>query len=295
MSTCCIILNYNDSETTLTLLRQIKNHRDLDYIVIVDNLSTDNSYEVIKKFKSNRIHVLLAEYNGGYGYGNNLGIRYSYEQLNADYILIANPDVAFSNECVIELRKILQEDKKCAISAAVPLKPNGRRQKVIAWKLPKLKEEIISASMILSRLAGLEIRYDYKEFSNKKKAYVDVVQGSMLMLDAKIMIKYGMYDEEFFLYYEEQVLAQKMKKHNFKSVLLLNQSYIHNHSVSITKSYKSIVKRRKLLLDSKLLYLKKYHNLHGIKLSLTKIFFFLTLGETWLISIINNFRRKKDI
>jgi N-acetylglucosaminyl-diphospho-decaprenol L-rhamnosyltransferase len=292
MVTSCVILNYNDTETTISLINHIENHKDLDYIVVVDNLSTDGSYDILKTLQSDRIHVLLSERNGGYGYGNNFGIRYSYTKLNAEYILIANPDVIFSNDCVRSLREALRENSECAVSSAVPLKPDGNQQKIIGWKLPAIKEEIVSASLFLSRLLGISVLYSEEYFLTRSKCYIDVVQGSMLMVNAQVMIEKGMYDEEFFLYFEEQVLAQKLKSSNYKSILLVDQKYIHNHSVTISKSYKSMVSRKKLLLESKLLYLKKYEGLGGIKYKLTKTFFYLTLGETWLISIINNFRKK---
>jgi N-acetylglucosaminyl-diphospho-decaprenol L-rhamnosyltransferase len=292
MITSCVILNYNDSETTVSLINHIKDSKELDYIVVIDNLSTDNSYEILKKFKSSKIHVLLSDRNGGYGYGNNLGIKYSFDKLNTDYILIANPDVIFSDNCVRELRQALVIDSQCAISAAVPFKPDGQRQKVVAWKLPTIIEEILSTSLIIGKLTRTAIRYDDQYFHNKERCHVDVVQGSLLMVNATIMIKYGMYDEDFFLYYEEQVLAKKIKKNNYKSLLLLDQNYIHNHSVSISKSYNSAVRKKRLLLESKLLYLKKYESLKGIRYQFARLFFFLSLGETWVISIINKIRKK---
>ena len=47
--------------------------------------------------------------NGGYGFGNNVGIKYSVETLNADYVLIANPDVIFEND-LIEKNFITKEN-----------------------------------------------------------------------------------------------------------------------------------------------------------------------------------------
>lgn len=286
MITTCIILNYNDSETTISLLNSIKNYNVFDYIIIVDNQSTDNSYTVLRRYQNDKTHVVLSDRNGGYGYGNNFGIRYSYNNLNAEYVLIANPDVSFSAECAITLKQALIENKNCAISAAVPLKPSGGKQKIIAWKLPSLKQEVFGSSIIINKIFGLRTLYGKEYFANKDYCYVEVVQGSMLMLNAKIMIEHGMYDEEFFLYCEEQILGFKMKKSGYKTILLLNQSYVHYHSVSINKTYKSLVKKKQLMLNSKLLYLKKYHDLKGLRLGLSRMFFRLLIIEMWFISLI---------
>ena len=44
-----VIINYNDYDTTKKLIDNIKNYKVLDKIIIVDNASTDNSYNKIKK------------------------------------------------------------------------------------------------------------------------------------------------------------------------------------------------------------------------------------------------------
>ena len=71
--TALIILNYNDADTTESLIRLVKDYSALDHIVVVDNRSTDDSYERLKKHASDKIDVLLAESNKGYATGNNFG------------------------------------------------------------------------------------------------------------------------------------------------------------------------------------------------------------------------------
>ena len=277
MVTTCVIVNYNDSETTSLLVNLICDYEHLDYIVVVDNNSTDNSYEKLNKLTTKKTHILKAEYNGGYGYGNNFGIEYSYYTLKADYVLIANPDVIFSNECVKGLRSVLHTHQEIAISTAIPKKPNGENQSIIAWKIPTTSQEILSFSFILNKFLGSGKFYHKSHFLNKDFAFVEVVQGSLLMINANVFIKYGMYDEDFFLYGEEQVLATKMRDANYKSVILLNQSYIHNHSQTISKSFNSFYKRKKLSLKSKLLYLKKYHHKSPFFIFNTNVFLYIII------------------
>ncbi len=45
----CVILNYNDAETTEKLVKQIVDYKVLHQIIVVDNASTDNSLERLKK------------------------------------------------------------------------------------------------------------------------------------------------------------------------------------------------------------------------------------------------------
>ena len=96
----CVILNYNDASTTINLVQSIKDYALLNYIVVVDNCSTDDSLERLQGYKNEKIHIIKSEKNGGYGAGNNVGLRYSSEILDADYSIVANPDVLFDEKCV---------------------------------------------------------------------------------------------------------------------------------------------------------------------------------------------------
>lgn len=290
MKTSCVILNYNDSETTLGLLNLIKEYRELDYIVIVDNNSTDNSYEILKMHESSKIFVIKSEKNGGYGYGNNVGIKYAYYALESTYILIANPDVLFTEECVANLKEAFKKHKECAI-----IGPNQiYKGKPVVWKRPNDIQDVLSASIFCNRLLRKKMPYyDSDYFSNKESCYVYAISGSLLMVDAEKMIQYGMYDEEIFLYYEELVLAEKFEKNGLKTMLLINQDYIHNHSTTVKKNFKSIITPKKCLLNSKLYFLKEYRKFNRLQLLLARAFFKLTIIEAYIIQGIKSISGKR--
>jgi N-acetylglucosaminyl-diphospho-decaprenol L-rhamnosyltransferase len=282
MITACVILNYNDSESTIRLINSIKDYEELDFLIVVDNKSTDDSFETLSKYSNEKIKVLTTNRNGGYGYGNNYGIKYAYNNLNATHILISNPDVEFSNRCVRAMKTAFIEHDECSIVAPAVY----NKGKVVAWKIPSLFWDIGYATFVFRKLFKSKKEYPKNYFNNKKSCYVDVVSGSLLMVDAKVMMEYGMYDEEMFLYNEEKVLATKMKKSGYKSLLLLNESFIHHHSVSVRKSIKSSVKLKKIGNESELIYLKKYRNLRGVRLVLTKLYFKYALAEMFIISLL---------
>ena len=53
--TAIVVLNFNDVETTKTYIDKIGNYSILHRIIIVDNCSTDGSYETLKKYESEKI------------------------------------------------------------------------------------------------------------------------------------------------------------------------------------------------------------------------------------------------
>ena len=252
----CVILNYNDAATTIKLVESIKDYILVDYIVVVDNCSTDDSWEQLQHYKSDKIHVIQSPRNGGYGSGNNYGLRYSSEILNADYSIIANPDVQFDEDCVEKFLKTFQY--------------------------------ILATSLFFE--VWLKIRsYPKNYFIGKDSVPVFAVPGSLLMVDLKKMLKYGLYDEDFFLYFEEFVLAQKFANAGLKTILRLDCSYVHNHHVSISKAYNRWSQQHAILLNSAELFLKKYKKAGILQMFFARIWFVYTKIEFLLYDVYKSF------
>ena len=270
----CVILNYNDAATVLELVSEIGGYQALERIVIVDNASTDDSWERLQELKDRYDHVdlLCAEKNGGYGAGNNLGVRYAVENNGADYVLIANPDVKFSETCVKRLAGILGRHPELAVATAL-MEDQTFGEMKNGWKVHGFWGELLAMGPISRRLFKKWLNYPEKYFEGKKAVYVDAVHGSMLMVDGKKFMEAGGYDEGIFLYQEETVLASRMKAKGYKSLLVLDQKYRHEHSVSISKSFKGQMERQKLRNASVLYYMKHYLGICPVKETIAKVWF----------------------
>lgn len=281
----CVILNYNDAPTTISLVESIKDYALMDYIVIVDNCSTDDSWEQLQSYKKDKIHLIQSPRNGGYGAGNNFGIRYSSDILKADYSIIANPDVQFDEDCVRKFLRTLQEDSSVAVVSA-----RQSNSPDCAWKNCSILQYVLATSLFFE--VWLRIRsYPKNYFKGKDSVPVFAVPGSLLMVDLKKMLKYGMYDEEFFLYYEEPVLAQKLEEGGLKTVLRLDCSYVHNHHVSISKTYRRWSQQHTILLKSAEMFLRKYKKANALQIFVAKIWFTYTKIEFWLYDLYKSFRK----
>lgn len=275
----CIVLNYNDAPTTINLLECIKEYRILDFIVVVDNCSTDDSWEKLLCYKNEKIHVIRSEKNGGYGAGNNVGLRYSSEILRADYSIIANPDVLFDEKCIEKFLQTFQDDSLVAVVSA-----KQSNSPDCAWKNCSTMQYVMATSLFFE--VWLKIRsYSLKYFKGKEFVPVFAVPGSLLMVDLKKMLKYGMYDEEFFLYYEEPVLAQKFEEAGLKTILRLDCSYVHNHHVSISKTYRRWSQQHTILLKSAELFLRKYKKANALQMMFAKLWFAYTKFEFLLYDV----------
>lgn len=285
MKTICVVLNYNDAPTTVNMVQSICGYEALDGIVVVDNASTDDSFERCRELANENIHVIRTKKNGGYGYGNNRGIRYAHKALNADYVLIANPDVEVSESCIEAMKRTLDEEKNCAAVSAMVKGPSGEPQ-FSCWKVCGFLGDLLDTGLITRRLFRfwLQDKRCESDQREEKRLVVDAVPGSLFMANAEFLIECGLYDERVFLYYEEKILAQKFKKHGFKTILLTEESYVHRHSVSINKSVGSILKKQAIQHRSKLYYYKKYLRLNKVQMLFAKAVLYLIMAEIWFLT-----------
>lgn len=268
MKTVMVILNYNDYNTTSDYLELIGNYKCLDYIIVVDNNSTDNSYQKLLKYNNKKIKVLKSDKNGGYGYGNNIGIKYAIKKYGKCNIIISNPDIVVKDEVIEELSKVLNSNDHIAIAAPV-VKENGKLNR--GWKLSSGgKELLLSLPKIGTNFRDKIVGYKYSYYNNNELSKVDVVSGCFFMIKSEVFKKIGLFDEHLFLYYEENVIAKKIKDLGYISVVVNNCNIIHNHSVSIDKTHNNLNKY-KILKESQMYYLNNYTNANYITKKIIKL------------------------
>lgn len=278
----CVILNYNDADTTMKLVSQIRKYESLYQIVVVDNASTDDSAKRLKELEDEKVVVLLAETNRGYGAGNNLGVEYSFQISGATHAIIANPDVSFTETCIEGMSRIFYHAPDVGVVAAT-MEDATYGSQHNAWPLRNFTRELLSMGPISRRLFRRFLEYPETYYQGKAAVHVDVVHGSMLMVDCAIFTDRGGYDEKVFLYQEESVLGWKMKQAGYRTVLLLNCHYRHEHSVSIGKTYKSQLARQQLRHDSTMYYFKHYLHINRFQEWFANAWFQMILLEIRMV------------
>lgn len=258
--TACVILNYNDSERVLSLVHKIKSFSAITYIVVVDNCSTDSSYEKLKTYESEKIRVLKTKQNKGYGAGNNHGIIYASNVLKASYAIVVNPDVSFDEMCTEKIFQTLREEKFSVVSPIMLY--HGRIKYKTGWDLKGKYHYIVSLFQIFDYLFNqYYIYHQKKKFSSMEYVVCDCVNGSFLGLNIDDFMECGMFDEDNFLYNEENILGKKLKKNQRSTAIVTSIAYNHLHGGTISKSVK-FKNNLQIWLDSCTYYLSNYHDLN---------------------------------
>ncbi len=288
MKTGIIILNYNDYETTYDMLNRIKNFKEIDIIVVVDNMSLDNSYERLKKIENEKIKVISSNENKGYASGNNVGIKYLVDNYKVDNIIISNPDIILKDSDIKILKDDLKNNKNIDIISPY-IDERGKISR--GWKLPRYIDELLCNMNFFHKIGENNLKYKddyYKDDLTK----VDVVSGCFFMIRKESFEKIGYFDENTFLYYEENIIGKKLKDNNMNTYVDKRVNIIHNLSISVNKSFNSI-KKYKILKQSQKYYQKEYNKLNIFGMILLRFVYYISLIISYIVCFFRNFGGKR--
>ena len=179
-----IVLNYNDAETTLSFLESARKLKEIQKIIVVDNHSTDDSYDKLKAAEVESIEVIQTKRNGGYAYGNNYGAFYALEKYDPEYLLIANPDVILSDTLIDSIQEVFEKKPKAGIVTG-RMHCTSSIRLPIAWKRPKYRDCILENFIILKRLVGERNLYPENYFK-ENVVEVESLPGSFFIISGKV-------------------------------------------------------------------------------------------------------------
>lgn len=276
--TAIIILNYNDCENTIKYVNEIKDYEVLDKIIIVDNLSTQEkeleNLMVLEKLNiEDKIEVIQSEKNGGYSYGNNYGLKYIDDNYGEDYeyVIISNPDVSVEENDILNTINFLNQNKTVAI-ASPRMKLDDGYARRSAWKKRKYSIDIANST----RLTQLLLFWLFKNGEYTKKDYeknelkVHSIAGSFFVAKHNIFKEIGYFDENTFLFFEEDIIADKLNEIGYDIYSLNNLKFMHYESKTIGKLYNAF-KKQDMLFDSRIYYHKKYNNINKFQVFILKL------------------------
>lgn len=254
MSVSIILVNYNTKNFTLQCLNSIYSHtKEVDFeIIVVDNNSSDQSVEAIKEGFQDVIVIENSE-NKGFGAANNIGIKYATKK----FVFLLNTDTELISNSIMELfNRMESKEYEHILCAGVNIiYPDFEPQKSYG-NYPSLKG-------IFLGMTGLKVffrkHYDRHLATGKICDFdyvkeVDHIVGVAMFINKKKLVKQvGLFDEDFFLYFEETELCYRMIKNNFKICLFPDLKIIHH----LSKSMSSNLKKHIYFERSRYLYFKK--------------------------------------
>lgn len=219
-----IVLNWDGLEDTSELLHSLKkvNYPEIN-ILVVDNNSSGNDADRLEAAFDKYIKVIRSDKNLGFAGGNNLGIKKALED-DTDYILLLNNDITVNPDFLEILVNKFETENQAGIIAP----------RINYYDEP---EKIWSDGGTVSRIRGSGFAYSDKletevEMADKS---VTFVSGCCMLIKRDVLLKVGLFDENYFLYTEDTDLCLRTIKAGFK-IYVTPRSKIFHKINSSTKT-----------------------------------------------------------
>jgi GT2 family glycosyltransferase len=213
-------------------------------VVLVDNNSQDGSLEYAKSISEMDLWILRSSRNEGYARANNIGAKLACKQ-GCRYILLLNTDAIIGENALKKMVGFLQENK--TIAAVSPL---------ILFKQDR--EMISYAGGINDAFRAFRHRGAYEILRSKyrKAIETDFLTGCCLLIRTDVLKKCKLFDERFFMYFEDADLSITLKEHGHRIVFLPDA--LVWHAVTETRTLERRFYYNYYLNRNKLLLLKKH-------------------------------------
>ena len=102
-----IVLNYNSYNLSKEIVKKSIEMDIINKIVLIDNNSEDDFDQFVNELNNNKVLYIKNNENGGYAKGNNIGLKYLYDN-NYDIGFIVNPDVDFREDTIEKISYFLK-------------------------------------------------------------------------------------------------------------------------------------------------------------------------------------------
>lgn len=163
-----------------------------------ENLESKEKENIAKK--ENELILIKNENNYGFAKGNNIGIRYAFNVLNPDYIMLLNNDTVVDKNFLTELIKCQKKgDNVAAIQSAIYYYSKGHEIQSIGGKF----NLFTGNTHIITKCDDNFSEYDF-------------LNGAAMLIKSAALDKVGLIDDQYFLYMEETDWCYQAKKNGFK-------------------------------------------------------------------------------
>ncbi|MBU1131784.1 glycosyltransferase family 2 protein [Patescibacteria group bacterium] len=228
MELSIIIVSYKMSGLIKNCIKTIlESALDFSFeIIVVDNGSQDNIADMMKKNYSS-VKLILSEKNRGMGAGNNLGIK----EAKGKYILVMNPDIFVFKDSLKKLIEFIKQKPDIGLVAPRLLNPD-RTLQYTCYRRHNFLTPLYRRTFFGKFSFGKrEIdRFLMSDFDHASTREVDWIQGSCVLVPREVFDEVGLFDERFFMYFEDTDLCRRIKLAGYKNIYFAGAEVIHLHT-----------------------------------------------------------------
>lgn len=244
-----VLYNTNESELLRVIDGIFKTKANLKLYLIDNSLKDD--LKTFSDYNSQIIYIHNPS-NPGFGAAHNMAIQKAFES-GVKYHFVVNPDIYFDEDVVSLMISFMEEDVSIGMMMPQILNLDGTVQNLpkllpspfsILWR--KLKRPAKAYEKFINQ-------YELRQVAKEMIYDAPVLSGCFTLLNLEAIKKVGMYDDKFFMYFEDWDLSRRMHKH-YKTIYFPLVSVYHGYESGANKSSKLF----KIFVNSAITYFNKW-------------------------------------
>lgn len=233
MDISIIIVSYNTAALTVACLESVfASQRVSCEVFVVDNASRDDSAEIIRK-KFPAVKLIANDTNRGFGAANNQALR----DCTGRYVVFLNPDTTVEPLSFSTMIAFMDAHPEVGLAGPRVLNPDGTRQDSVSYRYPGHRHGAADIGSLPGEIA--------------------CVLGACQIASAKLLHELGGFDEDFFLYGEDQDICLRIRKRGFRIGLIDDAVIMHHGGQSERTTLPAEVVRKKFRAE--LLFYRKHY------------------------------------
>ncbi|MFQ5443299.1 MAG: glycosyltransferase family 2 protein [Nitrospinales bacterium] len=245
-----VVVNFNTRQTLLNCLQSIYTHtQDISFeTIVVDNDSVDGSADAVAE-QFPQIQLIRNFSNPGLSVGYNQGIRKS----RGRYVVLLNSDTLLIENCFLKLTRYLDKNPEFHIASPQIVDESGKPFSMRLWQDTPM-------DAFWRILGKYNIAGEQDRMGKIEPKEVEALGGSCFVVRRALFEIIGLYDENFFLYNEEDDFCRRARQAG-KKVCYYPETSIHH---LLGKSTHLPEHREKVILETYKSYLHFYSKYYSL-------------------------------
>lgn len=221
-----VIVSFNSRDVLLPCLESIyaSSPRLSLEVILVDNGSKDGSLEEVRR-RFAAVTIIESGYNAGYTGGNNIGYRHAAGR----NVLFLNPDTLIKHGVLDGLVSRADSDPQCGAVGPRILRQDGSLQP--SCYPPPTVANVLCSVLLLDYIPGWEsfsgIKTHYRPDEYSQEMEVGAVSGCCLLVPKRVLDEIGAFDEDYWMYGEEDDLCERIRKSGYRILYSPSVSIVH--------------------------------------------------------------------
>jgi N-acetylglucosaminyl-diphospho-decaprenol L-rhamnosyltransferase len=228
-------------------------------VIIVENASGDGIDDIIRT-EYPWVIFLESKTNLGFGKANNL----AYERARGDYILFLNPDTISNEVAYLHCLNRLQKEPEIGVISPKLVMLDGEMDLACRRSIPTVWDGFCRALGLSALFPNNRVfaGYNLTYLPDNETYDVGSVNGAFMMCPKRVLLRVGIFDEQFFMYGDDMDLNYRIRRAGYRVVYDGRVQIIHIKGASSSKEVEKMAKA--VFASTKQFYLKHF-NPHGSK------------------------------